>query len=124
MRRIYVFGSNRPGRHGKGTALIARQKHGAIYGQGEGLQGNSYALPTRDANPIGSAYPGVRSLSLNEIEKSVQRFIEFARNHPDWIFDLQPVGCCNAGFKPSQIAPMFADAPPNVIMPEIFLINS
>ena len=46
MTKIFVFGSNLAGRHGKGAALFARQKHGAIHGQGVGLQGTSYAIPT------------------------------------------------------------------------------
>jgi len=48
MTPIFVFGSNRAGRHGNGAALAARRQHGAIYGQGEGLQGQSYAIPTKD----------------------------------------------------------------------------
>ena len=47
---IFVFGSNKAGRHGKGAAKYALENHGAIYGQGEGLQGNSYAIPTKDEN--------------------------------------------------------------------------
>ena len=49
-RSIFVFGSNLAGRHGKGAALHARQHHGAIYGQGAGLQGDSYGNPTKDGN--------------------------------------------------------------------------
>ena len=45
---IFVFGSNPEGRHGKGAAYVAKTKFGAKQGQGEGLQGNSYALPTKD----------------------------------------------------------------------------
>ena len=46
--QIFVFGSNPQGRHGLGSAKEAKDKFGAIYGQGEGLQGNAYALPTKD----------------------------------------------------------------------------
>ena len=45
---IFVFGSNRQARHGKGAALTARNKFGAIYGQSEGLQGQSYAIIKRN----------------------------------------------------------------------------
>ena len=45
---IFVFGSNPEGRHGSGSAKVARLQFGAIYGQGEGLQGNAYALPTTE----------------------------------------------------------------------------
>ena len=48
--QIFVFGSNTQGRHGKGSALFAKQKCGAIYGQSSGLQGNSYAIITKDLN--------------------------------------------------------------------------
>jgi len=47
--KIFVFGSNLAGRHGKGAALHARKHYGAIYGQGWGRQGNSYAIPTKDS---------------------------------------------------------------------------
>ena len=114
LTRIFVFGSNLAGRHGKGDAFIARQRHGAIYGQGEGLQGSSYGLPTKDAF--------IRSLPLAQVEKSVERFLSFARTRPDLAFDVQAVGCRLAGFTPEQIAPMFADAPENVYLHEAFRV--
>ena len=46
--KIFVFGSNLAGRHGAGAALDARRYHGAVYGVGEGLMGNAYAIPTKD----------------------------------------------------------------------------
>lgn len=109
---IYVFGSNRAGRHGAGDARIARLRHGAIYGQGEGLQGRSYGLPTKDAF--------IRSLPLEEIRKSVDRFMAFARAHPELNFDVQAVGCRLAGYKPEQIAPFFAGAPDNCYLHPLF----
>ena len=115
---IFVFGSNLAGRHGKGSALWARQHHGAIYGQGEGLQGNSYAIPTKGVSPIkGAAMPVLRQW---EIYQHVLRFLEFARAHPDLTFQLTPIGCGYAGYTPADIAPMFADAPANVLMPDEF----
>lgn len=112
MGEIFVFGSNLAGRHGKGAALCARQRHGAIYGQGEGLQGESYAIPTKDE--------WMRSRGLTEIEHSVMRFINFAKRHPKLSFRLTPIGCGLAGYKPEQIAPMFSYAPANVVMPVEF----
>jgi hypothetical protein len=113
MRAVFVFGSNLAGRHGKGAALHARQHHGAIYGRGEGLQGNSYAIPTKDAN--------LRTLPLDVIANHVVFFLEFALAHPEWTFELTPIGCGLAGYKPEQIAPMFNLPPPrNVIMPPEF----
>ena len=66
MTTIFVFGSNLAGRHGKGAALYARQHHGAIDGQGIGLQGNSYAIPTKDAR--------LRTLPLSQISTYVEEF--------------------------------------------------
>jgi hypothetical protein len=110
---IFVFGSNRAGRHGKGDALTARLHHSAIYGQGEGLQGSSYGLPTKNEY--------IQSLPLAEVEKSVNRFLEFARAHPELNFNVAAVGCRLAGFKPEQIAPLFKDAPPNCYLHPEFI---
>jgi len=96
---IFVFGSNLAGRHGKGAALHARKHHGAIYGQGEGLQGRSYAIPTKDAN--------LRSLPLDAITEHVATFLEFALSHPEMGFLITPVGCGLAGYCQDQIFPMF-----------------
>lgn len=86
---IFVFGSNLAGRHGKGAAKFAVENHGAIYGQGEGLQGNSYALPTKDED--------LKPLHLKGIERSIATFLFFARDNPEMSFALTPVGCGLAG---------------------------
>lgn len=112
---IFVFGSNTAGRHGKGAALYARQHHGAIYGQGYGLQGNSFGIPTRDGTP-----KKIVSLSLEEIEGYVKQFIEFARANPSMKFRLTPIGCNHAGYTPAQIGPMFKGSPSNVLIPKEF----
>jgi hypothetical protein len=109
---IFVFGSNRAGRHGKGAALFARKERGAIYGVGEGHQGNSYAIPTKDEN--------IKSLKLEEIKVHVQTFLEYASAHPEFRFQLTPIGCGLAGFKPFEIGPMFKNAPENVELPPEF----
>jgi hypothetical protein len=111
-RRIFVFGSNLAGRHGKGAALFARTRRGAIYGQGEGLQGLSYAIPTKDGS--------LRSLSLDSIRQHVERFIAFARQHPELQFQLTAIGCGLAGYRPWDIAPMFENAPATVELPPEF----
>ena len=112
-REIFVFGSNLAGRHGKGAALYARQHHGAIYGRGEGLQGNSYAIPTKDER--------IQTLSLDRITEHVVTFIEFALSRPDLTFRVTPIGCGLAGWRPEQIAPMFDfPCPRNVILPDEF----
>jgi len=109
---IFVFGSNLAGRHGKGAALCARQKHGAIYGQGVGLQGNSYAIPTKDER--------LGVLPLSRIRVFVDDFIGFANSRPDLLFQVTAIGCGLAGYKPADIAPMFAGAPGNCLLPEEF----
>ena len=106
---IFVFGSNEAGRHGKGAALHARLQHGAIYGQGRGLQGRSYAIPTKDAQ--------LHSRSLPDIAKDVHEFILFARMRPDLNFQVTRIGCGLAGYSDSDIAPMFKNSPTNCILP-------
>jgi hypothetical protein len=102
---IFVFGSNLAGRHGKGAALYARQHFGAIYGQGEGLQGQSYAIPTKDEK--------LRVRGLSEIASSIRTFIDFANNNPELEFLITPVGCGLAGFEQSTIKPLFGELPVN-----------
>lgn len=110
---IFVFGSNMSGRHGRGAALAARARYGAIYGQAEGLQGNSYAIPTKDVY--------LRPLPLETIARKVETFKAFARARPELRFMLTPIGCGLAGYQPHEIGPMFADAPANVDLPPEFL---
>lgn len=109
---IFTFGSNLAGRHGKGAALWAMQHRGAMYGKGVGLHGDSYAIPTKDRR--------LRTLPLADIEMWVGKFLTQARQRSDLTFQLTPIGCGLAGYKPEQIAPMFRDAPPNVLLPDEF----
>ena len=107
---VFVFGSNREGRHGKGAALEARMKHGAIYGRSDGLQGSSYAIVTkelrRDHLPV----------TLDEIQAGVNLFLTFAAQHQEHEFFVTPIGCGLAGFKPEQIAQLFRNRPNNVTL--------
>ena len=109
---IFVFGSNRQGIHGAGAALWAKKYRGAIQGQGEGRQGQSYAIPTK-------ATPWV-ALPLEAIKTHVETFLEYAEANPSESFILTPIGCGFAGYKPEQIAPMFLYPPHNVILPNEF----
>jgi hypothetical protein len=109
---IFVFGSNLAGRHGKGAALFALKERGAKYGQAFGMQGQSFAIPTKNER--------FRPLPLDEIEYYVRTFLDFARARPDLTFQLTPIGCGLAGFSPEQIAPMFKDHPENVLIPDEF----
>lgn len=116
---IFVFGSNLGGRHGAGAALYARQHCGAIYGQGAGLQGKSYAIPTKDAR--------LRVLPLAEIKKHVTQFIKYAGmcklKGVNLMFNVTPIGCGLAGYEPEEIAPMFKAALTldNINLPQTFL---
>lgn len=110
MTKIFVFGSNLAGRHGKGAALFARNHRGAVYGQGVGRQGNSYAIPTKGYK--------LEVLPLSTISEYVSWFIAYAKDNPLLEFEVTPIGCGLAGYKPEQIAPTFKGAPDNCFLPE------
>lgn len=110
---VFVFGSNLAGRHGKGAALFAKTSRGAVSGKGEGHYGNSYAIPTKDRN--------LRTRSLVDIQQSVWKFMDYAEMHPEFNFQLTPIGCGLAGYKPKDVAPMFLTTLKNVQLPEEFL---
>lgn len=105
MTDIFVFGSNLAGRHGAGAAKWAVRHHGAIYGQGIGLQGQSYGIPTKDEC--------LYTLTIDTIWRHVEDFKTFARSRPDLTFYVTPIGCGLAGYKREQIRPMFADMSAN-----------
>lgn len=111
---IFVFGSNLAGRHGKGAALYAVKHCGAVYGRGVGMQGRSYAIPTKDER--------LRPLDLRRIAGYVDEFLTYARANPNLTFKLTAIGCGLAGYKPEQIAPMFHLAPVNVHKPQEFML--
>lgn len=111
-RVIFVFGSNLRGRHGAGAALHAARHKGAVEGVGEGLTGSSYALPTKTR--------AIQSRTQRAILRSVNRFLIVARDNPDDLFQVTAIGCGLAGFKPADIAPMFAAAPDNCQFPVEF----
>ena len=106
---IFVFGSNLAGHHGGGAAWIAMKKFGAIWGQGVGLQGNSYGIPTMQGG-------------VETIQPYVKEFIEFAIQHPELRFLVTRIGCGIAGFTDDEIAPLFEKAIPvvNITLPEEF----
>jgi hypothetical protein len=100
---IFVFGSNVKGRHGKGAAKTAMQ-WGAKYGQGEGLQGRTYGIPTIQS-------PGIQNkISIERIKPYINRFIEFAKNHPELTFLVTEIGCGLAYHTVKEIAPLFKEA--------------
>ena len=105
---VLVFGSNIQGMHIGGVARIAYDKFGAEWGNGEGLQGQSYALPTME---------GIENLA-----SAAFTFTICAKEHPELKFFLTPVGCGIARYRPEEIAPMFKDAAKleNVYLPLCF----
>lgn len=109
---IFVFGSNEAGIHGAGAARQAWNDFGAMEGIGAGLEGQSYAIPTKDKN--------IQTLPLSRIEFHVKVFFATAQDHPDTTFLVTAIGCGLAGYQPSDIAPMFKGAPSNVVLPDEF----
>ena len=103
---IFVFGSNLKGMHGGGAAYIAYRKFGAIMGQGVGLQGQSYAIPTMQGG-------------VETIRPYVDEFIEFAKQHPELTFLVTRIGCGIAGFTDEEISPLFeaAHGAENIVLP-------
>lgn len=116
---IFVFGSNLKGLHAGGAARFAYDRFGAEWGNGNGIQGQSYAIPTL-SNPGGMA---LHMLPLSEIKKYVDEFLQFAEQHRDLVFLVTPIGCGIAGFTPQQIAPLFKAAMQmnNVTLPQSFI---
>lgn len=106
---IFVFGSNLQGYHGGGAARLAMDKWGAIWGQGVGLQGQTYAIPTMQGG-------------TDTIRPYVDQFIKFAQNDPERTYLVTEIGCGIAGFRPEEIAPLFRGAVnvPNVWLPQRF----
>ncbi len=95
-KEIFVFGSNSAGIHSSGAAKAAL-KWGAVMGVENGLQGNTYAIPT--------TFKMVR-----EIEPYINEFTIFAKNHPNYLFYVTEIGCGHAGHEAKDIAPFFKSA--------------
>lgn len=108
---VFVFGSNTRGNHHSGAAALAK-RWGAIQGQGEGLQGKTYAIPTMFPTAL-------------EIQPYVNRFIDFALQHPEKTFLVTKIGCGIAGFTEEEIAPLFQRVVSqnilNITLPEKFV---
>ena len=106
---IFVFGSNLAGVHGGGAARLAYQRFGAVWGEGVGHHGQTYAIPTMQGG-------------VDTIKPYVDDFIRYAKAHPNLTFLVTRIGCGIAGFKPEEIAPLFDRALDmyNVVLPEDF----
>ena len=107
---VFVFGSNLQGMHGGGAARVAHEKFGAVWGEGIGLQGQSYAIPTMHGG-------------VDAIAPYVNDFIAFAKEHPELKFLVTEIGCGIAGFRISEMAPLFKEAlkMENIYLPERFI---
>ena len=114
---IFVFGSNTQGAHGGGAARTA-MNWGAIYGQAFGLQGKTFAIPTVDYTKNGK-------MSIETIKEYVDRFLDFTKENKDTKFLVTKIGCGIAGFKVSDIAPLFKEALKdefdNIYLPQSFI---
>lgn len=113
MKRIFVFGSNLAGRHGKGAAKEAIDNWGAVYGVGEGRTGDSYAIPTKDGS--------LKTRNIEDIRKSVQSFRHYANNYNQYLYLLTPIGSGLAGIDRKIIAEMFLDIPDHIVLTSSWL---
>lgn len=115
---IFVFGSNLAGVHGAGAARFAYEKRGARWGKGEGIAGQSYAIPTKDRT--------IRhTLPLYEIKGYVDHFIDFARTetgrrYAPLIYQVTCIGCGLAGLRHEDIAPMFRRGTKNLFFDDLW----
>lgn len=109
--KIFVFGSNLAGRHGKGTARAAFLYYGAAYWHGSGLMKECYAIPTKDRD--------LKVLPLHDIVPYIHAFVLFTQKHPELQFYVTPVGTGLAGLAPEDIAPHFKGAV-NCEFPQFF----
>ncbi len=112
--QVIIIGSNEKGIHGAGAAKYAHENFGLKWGVGNGLSGQTYALPTKDFN--------IETLSLEKIQKYIDEFIEFAKRHPELEFLVTAIGTGLGGLSVKQVAPLFPlNLPDNVLLPASFI---
>ncbi|WP_306232161.1 A1S_2505 family phage non-structural protein [Agrococcus beijingensis] len=104
--QVFVFGSNASGMHGGGAARIAQERFGAVWGEGHGLHGQSYAIDTMSG--------------MSVMAEEAATFLAFAAAHPELEFLVTEIGCGIAGFTPEQVAPLLRGAGDNVLLPARF----
>ena len=132
--RIFVFGSNPEGRHGKGTAKLAVNKYGAVYGQGRGLQGQSYGLITTNLrsgyhDPVRDEhYPtaGPRSVSKKQIIANIKELYKIARSmrNKEFYVAYTADGSNLNGYTAKDMAKLFYQARPiplNIVFEDKFM---
>ena len=127
---IFVFGSNLQGRHGLGAAKVAVDQFGAIYGEGEGIMGQAYAIPTKYPFEPYNKKSLMGVISLSGISLSVDRLKQYATDNPEKVFFITRIGCGLAGHNDASIARLFRESPANCnfaqewkqyLEPEIYL---
>jgi hypothetical protein len=112
--QVFVFGSNTQGKHGKGAALTAKNKFGAIYGQAEGPQGQSYAIITKDLTK--NTHP---SRTPEQIKEQIHNLYEYAKENPDkeFLVAYSGKGTNLNAYSNQEMADMFSSEPiPNNIV--------
>ena len=110
---IFVFGSNQLGIHGAGSAKFAKEYYGARMGTGKGIQGHSYAIPTKESP--------TQDMHFDKIRKHVNEFKQYAYDHPELLFQVTKVGCGLAHQPEEKMASLFYDAPGNCMLPGVWL---
>jgi len=106
---VFGFGSNLGGMHGGGAARTAYENFGAVWGEGVGHFGKTYAIPTMQGG-------------VETIKPYVDQFIAYAAEPPELTFYVTRIGCGIAGFRDDEIAPLFKDCKnmDNVVLPRSF----
>lgn len=129
---IFVFGSNPEGRHGAGSAKIAKDKFGAQYGVGRGLTGSCWALPTKNltsnyfekSTEITYQKYGERSISREQIQDNIKDLYDYAEENLNVKFYIAyNYGNKNLnGYTGDEIFEMFSfhKIPNNIIFHESF----
>ncbi len=115
---VFVFGSNLLGVHGAGAALYARKHCGAVLGVGVGPTGRSYALPTKGKRGKNNQ---LLTLSLMQIGRHAERFMQHAGLEWRTMFQLTAIGCGLAGYTNEQICPLFQNCSTNILLPPEWL---
>jgi hypothetical protein len=112
---IFVFGSNEAGIHGAGAAKDALNYFGAVYGNGSGHVGQSYAIPTKDGK--------IRTLPLSDIDWYIEWFNEYTKTHSKYTFHVTPIGTGLAGYSVCEIADLFQKYEwlDNIVWPDEFI---
>jgi hypothetical protein len=119
---VFVFGSNAEGAHGKGAALLAKTKFGAIQGRAKGAQGNSYAIITKKNWRV------EKSSTLDEIQSEIADFLQFAKKTPQKTYLVTKIGSSLAGYKIEEIKQLFKNLriaiPDNVVLPKEYEVRN